>query len=663
MLALFLLQLSNLDLIQAISYCTGSSCSCPLGKNMLDTTCVPLCPTGYFLSGSNCFQIENSTLNLFQLEFYRYWDFTNQKIGNFSLSTQDSIVNNTSTLPVFTKDRGFYFKNKTQITSQVSWLLAPSFTMRLALKAMKDGTVFKVYDSNGVFVDLYVKEGSVCLFLMLTQIQMVNTVAGKGKGGKDGGGDDGGGGTGGTTTPVYVNSVEENCTDISYDKWTILTVSVTQSITYLEMKFIRKTELLNETRFLYEGKDFLAQKQGLKYAVGSIVEGFSGFIYEMILDNRVIADYIKVYEFVDCDFGFYYDYLENKCSFCSESLKNLSMSFNLSSNLTLSEHLTQNFTDLALCTREENYCYSDECFNCSGFTFETCTLCKEDPLNPTDNSTSSTQQNSSICDFDFFNSTDCPSNQFLVENKSVCVYNLTFDSKYITNCSSTLDLTDNDTVCVYNSSFYNKTSTPDPAFNLKFDSFDNLYGDFFKSGENLSDFDQRSRSDEDPYPIKNRGIYFSGNSYLKSIYEISLNIEFTLSFFYKAFGNQSIDSNLWLSENLEIKPSGLVRFCFTDGISKYCEFSYSDSIYTNWWRFISISISYNETNRITSVSRTIYQYTENAISIQSHIFLNKPSIAWIGKGEVNFNGFIYEISYWNEVVPQGLYYKSFCIGC
>ena len=150
------------------------------------------------------------------------------------------------------------------------------------------------------------------------------------------------------------------------------------------------------------------------------------------------------------------------------------------------------------------------------------------------------------------------------------------------------------------------------------------------------------RSDQDPYPVKNRGIYFSGQSFLESVNNISLNIEFTISFFSKALDNESINSSLWLSENLDIRPGGVGRFCFFDGMFKYCELSYPSTSFVTWWIFTSFSVSYNETSRLSLVTRTINHYTQNAMSVQSHIFLNEPSEVWIGKGEVNFKGFIYE---------------------
>ena len=619
----------HLDFTEAISYCTKFSCSCPLGNNLWNITCVPLCPTGYYLNATNCFVDTTSSLSLFHLEFFRYWDFADEKIGNFSLKSNSSILNGTSIFPIFTKDRGFYFRKATQITSQVSWLLAPSFTVRFIFKVFNEGVIFKIHDFEGIYVDINIEKQKLCISLMLTEIKMINNVTGQTQ--------ESGGVAGEPYTPVYNNSIEKHCSEVSYNKWTIITIFTLQTTDSISIKTIQRTEKKEESRLFVQNKDFLAQKNDLKYTLGDTALGFSGFLYEIILDNFAVSIYNQAYKFVDCDFGLFYDYSENVCSYCSESLRNKAMSFIETLNITLSEYLAENYSDLALCTKKESFCYSSDCLNCSGFSYKSCSTCKIDPLeisNTSNTTNSSTQPEVTNCNFNFFSTSNCSSNLELIVNKSICAYKSSFDSQ---------------------------SNSSNPVFSLKFDSFDNLYSDLFQSGTKSSKFDQLKRSDLDPYPVKGRGIYFSGYSYLESVQNISLNFEFTISLWAWP-ANSTLVSNLWFSNNLEIMSDGVGKFCFFDGISKYCESSYANVIMCSNWLFISFSIIYNQTTQTSSVSRIIDSKIESLLSIPSHIFLNEPSKVLIGKGIDYYIGFIYELHIWNELYDPQLYYNSFCLG-
>ena len=164
---LYLLLLLSTALVIASPFCNGLGCNCTDSYNFQNQSCLASCPSGYYQSSSICKTEENS--RLFTLRFHRYWDFSQPYIDSFSLAPNNFQDQNNS-LPVPTKDRGFYFKPKSKIQNTISNIISPEFTIRLTLKVSKDGTIMKSEINGTEIYKLYVKDSKVCLNLLLSEI-------------------------------------------------------------------------------------------------------------------------------------------------------------------------------------------------------------------------------------------------------------------------------------------------------------------------------------------------------------------------------------------------------------------------------------------------------------------------------------------------------------
>ena len=89
---------------------------------------------------------------------------------------------------------------------------------------------------------------------------------------------------------------------------------------------------------------------------------------------------------------------------------------------------------------------------------------------------------------------------------------------------------------------YNSNALSTPVLDINFGNFSQYYGGLFQSGSNASTWAPYNSPDAaDPYPIKNRALYFNGLSYVLSQTSPILNYQISLSFLF----NNKDKSGYW----------------------------------------------------------------------------------------------------------------------
>lgn len=227
---------------------------------------------------------------------------------------------------------------------------------------------------------------------------------------------------------------------------------------------------------LYDSKetfifyDFRAQIETAKFYFGSLASAsFLGFIYQADLYNFLFMDYYIMYPFSTCDYSHYYSGYD--CYQCSCQI-------------------------WPFCTRSScNACYSSLCSACTGPFMDNCLSCS--------------------------NSNNPP-------NCSVGKNCITGNEFSCSDCNTNFQKIDG--LCIVNPFNYNENSLDIPIIDLKFDKIQKFYSGIFQSGANSGTYAPFNNPEEDdPIPVKSRGIYFNQKSYLISTQEVSLNYKFTIA--------------------------------------------------------------------------------------------------------------------------------------
>jgi type IV secretory pathway component VirB8 len=75
-----------------------------------------------------------------------------------------------NTLPVPTKDRGFYFKNSSEIRNSKSNIFSPDFTIRMTVKVTSDGVIMKSETNGTENFKLFVNNSEICFSVLMSQV-------------------------------------------------------------------------------------------------------------------------------------------------------------------------------------------------------------------------------------------------------------------------------------------------------------------------------------------------------------------------------------------------------------------------------------------------------------------------------------------------------------
>lgn len=548
---------------QALShpYCTGTSCDCY--NNFKNTSCLAICPSGFVESNFTCLVSVSSSL--ISSKFFNNWDFNNFEYGGFSFD--GASVNP----PIITKDRGAYFNSTNNLLSDNNWVLSPTFTLRFTVKVISDGALFHVFEGGSEYFQVYMSLSEMCVSANLTKIETIKSNS--------------------ESALVYSDELQKLCFNLNYSTWYNIRVNVFQDLGHAKFTAVYSTKVPASTLILFNSLEFLKQSNKTNYEIGKADGSFKGFLYEIYLDNSIKESFNVYYSYIECDYPFYYNYLNNTCIECTQSSTNI------------------------LCTNSEGYCFSPNCSSCSDFFLTSCDSCNINELAPN-------------CGLSYFEAENCSESKVLY--KSICIYPPTFADN---NSSS-------------------------PVLNILFDPFNQFYGNIFFSGSNNETYAPFWEPEEDdPYPVKNRGLYFDGFQFLQSKFEISLNLDFYLAVWTWSSGQNTI----WSSKHLSILEQCIGKLCLFNGLDLYCTHTYSPTP-TSFWNYLAVSVKYDESARTTTFSNILNLNIIETIQIPGNSFYNEPSIVYIGQDDSgNFIGFVYQILVWNTAdnIP-GTYFYSFC---
>ena len=185
-----------------------------------------------------------------------------------------------------------------------------------------------------------------------------------------------------------------------------------------------------------------------------------------------------------------------------------------------------------------------------------------------------------------------------------------------------------------------------PVLDINFGNSSQYYGGLFQSGSNASTWAPYNSPDaDDPYPIKNRGLYFNGLSYLLSQTSPILNSQFSLSFW---FYNKNNDQYIWIKNTLGFQGTRLIIFQI-QGAAESFYLQSNTVVYTNnnVWQFNAYSCSFvSETYQIT---QTVNMVQSIIFSINGFTFYDYASRTTIGTSWV---GFLYTITLWQSAITD-----------
>lgn len=349
-----------------------------------------------------------------------------------------------------------------------------------------------------------------------------------------------------------------------------------------------------QTSTSFENFEFRAQVDDLKFMIGEYGLSFSGFIYRFAVDNYYFPySFWFYFKPILCDINQYFDISSGICHQCL-------------------------LTEWPLCVRSENnYCFTTTCIQCDGFGYEDCTDCND--LND-------------IC----------------LKGKN-CI--TATDNFQCSECSNSL--VPRDGLCLEN--YYNPKNVPvyEEIIDIKFTTFDMLYGGIFQSGGSASSYGPFENPEaDDPYPAYGRGLYFTGTSYLCSSTSIVLNYKNTLSFWVKPANSQVLFSKT----TYKILATGLVSITLSNEEDTFTHYSYCETLEVqNKWTFLAASLDF--ISEITILTLTINTESSTTLSIPGMAFYDiKDTFVWIGSDVQGlgdfFQGFLYSFSLWQNYITD-----------
>ena len=110
---LFAIGLGNL-------YCATSACtSCISGYFLFGTSCMAICPTGYYQNSTSNQCAALASQDVFYINFFEFLEYNATSIGNFSHPQNLPFIDQGKASPIPTRERGFYFANTSTLNSTV----------------------------------------------------------------------------------------------------------------------------------------------------------------------------------------------------------------------------------------------------------------------------------------------------------------------------------------------------------------------------------------------------------------------------------------------------------------------------------------------------------------------------------------------------------------
>ncbi|OMJ68542.1 hypothetical protein SteCoe_33973 [Stentor coeruleus] len=297
--------------------CLDNECSkCETGYySYYSKSCLEICPTNYFTTGSNC--VASSSTSLIALDFNSFSTLNTSTIGRFHHPKGGDFIDSQRESPIPTKERGFYFDKTSKLISYDNYTLSPDISISFYIKAFDVGTVFEITDNLTWF-----------------KVEVFNDKIG----------------VIWTLSSRYSNETTEGKITIAYTLKTWATFSF-HSIQYpTNITFYIGTSPVKS-----EYKEFRQNYSSIAY-IGGVNENstFKGFFYKFWVDNKY-NQYLKIRAYPPtCDLDYYFD---DFCKSCDTNCSDWPMCVRSGS-----------------C----NVCYSVNCSSCTGYLFSQCLSCYPD---------------------------------------------------------------------------------------------------------------------------------------------------------------------------------------------------------------------------------------------------------------------------------------------
>ena len=315
-----------LGMAEANVACSDSACSsCTSGYLFNSVSCLPMCPTGYTQSQSNCLATDH--LNIFTLNLFDFTLFSEVNIGQFYTPGNIPFSTPTGKTPIPTANMGFYFTPSSSLACEgTGWILSPDFTISFLFFSLADGKIFQVDDGRTFVIGLGMTNGNIELSVLLADSQ--NQAS---------------------TNSMYYSP--------STSGWVSVSMIASQGNEVFTVTALGSTQSL-------PGFEFRHQSNFLRYSIGDAIStsaGFTGFLYILSIDNQSIQGFSALSPIYMEAFQQYSDvsFIPQYCtgSACSE---------------------TWPWCIRASC----NHCYSDSCATCDGYGLGDCTSCVNSQYSP-----------------------------------------------------------------------------------------------------------------------------------------------------------------------------------------------------------------------------------------------------------------------------------------
>ena len=134
--------------------------------------CLPSCPEGYSISGSNCILSTSTTLINEDFSLYTSWSVSS--LGNLYTSAGQLLSSNDKSAPIPTKYQGIYLVSSSYLISSITWVPAPDLTLIIWVLSKSDGHIFETRVLTPTKIRLSISS-SVYSFLITTIQQSTGT--------------------------------------------------------------------------------------------------------------------------------------------------------------------------------------------------------------------------------------------------------------------------------------------------------------------------------------------------------------------------------------------------------------------------------------------------------------------------------------------------------
>lgn len=384
-------------------------------------------------------------------------------------------------------------------------------------------------------------------------------------------------------------------TPFELHKWQKFVLVCEQSLSGITIKHIYLENYEYATNeLILAGLENSIKRVMNNFQFGDMTQSFSGFLYYVTGKNSIDNTFdISVY-LIDCEFNEYY--FHPQCLPCDSSCSSWPWCVRKGS-------CTSNY---------DKVCYNSNCGTCTGYNYYECA------------------SKSNFC-WKF-----CDSGQCETSNPFKC-----------TACSSQYSLIEG--LCIYLPFRYDSSG---PAVSLSFNTFEQYYDGVFQSGRDPSTYAPYHNPDkDDPVPMKNRGLYFTNSSSLRSISQISLNHKNTFLIWAKP---QGIGFNFWNAPSILLHGTGVSSLLLTDTEhwARFNSFE-KDSSISDW-------TYYSFVHDFESTSGTFYSkiYLNNVLfssySANGYALYDIRTTVYI-LGE----GFLYSLNVYNKVLSNDIIQDGF----